>query len=115
MLRQWRGILNGYPTQGSLVFKPDNGITRTELTAILSRLIEARHIVAVPSQVPEFADAAEIPPWARAVLNTVVGAGIVTGYPDATFRPAKNITRAEAASIILRLLEKTDQTPNGSR
>uniref|UniRef100_UPI0004840746 S-layer homology domain-containing protein n=1 Tax=Desulfovirgula thermocuniculi TaxID=348842 RepID=UPI0004840746 len=80
-------------------------ITRVELAAILSRVVEAKK-VPLSGQAPAFADASAIPAWAKNAVETAAKAGIVSGYEDRTFRPDKPVTRAEAASMILRLLEK---------
>jgi len=53
----------------------------------------------------KFTDAAAIPSWAKNSVATVVAKGIVSGYPDGTFKAANKITRAETAVIVLRLLE----------
>ncbi len=39
--------------------------------------------------------------WAEQAVNALVGMGIISGYPDGTFQPNKNITRAEFAKIIV--------------
>lgn len=44
--------------------------------------------------------------WAESVINQVVKKGIMNGYPDGTFKPDKPATRAELASIIVKLLNK---------
>lgn len=41
--------------------------------------------------------------WAKAAINQAVEQGYASGYPDGTFRPDKNITRAEVASILDRV------------
>lgn len=41
--------------------------------------------------------------WAKAAINQAVEQGYASGYPDGTFRPDKNITRAEVASIMDRV------------
>ncbi|MGN7472012.1 S-layer homology domain-containing protein [Brevibacillus brevis] len=38
-------------------------------------------------------------------VNKVSGAGLIKGYPDGTFRPFNNTTRAQAATMVLRLLQ----------
>jgi hypothetical protein len=38
--------------------------------------------------------------WAEAFIKTAAKNGIVGGYPDGTFGPAKNATRAEAAKMV---------------
>lgn len=41
--------------------------------------------------------------WAKASIGEAVKQGIVTGYPDGTFRPSNTITRAEVASMLSRV------------
>ena len=43
--------------------------------------------------------------WFYKVLNEVVERGIIDGYPDGTFKPQNNITRAEFAKVIIFALE----------
>jgi hypothetical protein len=42
--------------------------------------------------------------WAREAVNGAAAYGILEGYPDGTFRPDENITRAETATILNRVL-----------
>jgi hypothetical protein len=99
------GLLKGYPVQGGVVFKAGNPVTRVELAAILSRVLEAGQ-GAVTGQAAKFTDAAAIPAWAKNAVNTAAASGIVGGYPDGSFKPGSSVTRAEASAMILRLLEK---------
>ena len=43
--------------------------------------------------------------WFYDVLNEVVDRGIIDGYPDGTFKPQNNITRAEFTKVIVVALE----------
>lgn len=43
--------------------------------------------------------------WASASINKLCGLGIVNGYPDGTFRPDSNITRAEFVSILVKAMD----------
>nr|WP_228378951.1 S-layer homology domain-containing protein [Thermoanaerobacter thermohydrosulfuricus] len=45
--------------------------------------------------------------WAKNVVANAVKLGIVRGYEDNTFKPKDNATRAEAAAMLYRILEKT--------
>ena len=44
--------------------------------------------------------------WAQDAINKAANEGIISGYTDGTFRPDNNITRAEAISIINRVLDR---------
>lgn len=101
------GLVKGYPVPGGVEFRANNPITRAELAAILSRVLEDR-LGEITGQQVQFADAAKIPAWAKGAVNTAAAAGVVGGYQDGTFRAQNNVTRAEAASMILRLLEKIE-------
>ena len=43
--------------------------------------------------------------WAKEFIEKAVGAGVIKGYPDGTFKPNKNLTRAQAASLLVRALD----------
>ncbi len=43
--------------------------------------------------------------WAEEVILTMAGQGIISGYPDGTFRPENNITRAEFLTLLMRTLK----------
>jgi len=99
----YAGLIKGYPEEGGFTFKPNNPITRAELATLTARVIVQK---TGSAQAPEsaFADASTIPDWAKEGINLAAAKGIITGYPDKTFQPAKEITRAETAAMILRLL-----------
>lgn len=46
----------------------------------------------------------DIPKWAVHSVETLHQVGIVTGYPDNTFRPDRVVTREEAAALIVQML-----------
>jgi hypothetical protein len=92
------GIIKGYP-DGK--FKPDGNITRAELSTLLIRTK-----MGSDDQVPAatklvFKDVA-LKHWAVKYINLAAQNGIVTGYPDGSFKPMDNITRAEGLAMIAR-------------
>ena len=90
------GILNGYPDGG---FHPNGNITRAEFATMSIRFFQDTKIG--PSS---FSDT--IGHWAEEAINMAFSQGLITGYPDGTFRPDEPITRAEAMTIINRVLER---------
>lgn len=104
------GILNGVK-DGQ--FAPDRSITRAEFAAIAMRLANP-----VTDGSNPFSDVQE-GDW---FYDQVVGArayGWINGYKDGTFRPNSTITRAEAATLVNRMLARAADTAyvdaNGDR
>lgn len=94
------GITNGYTQNGVSLFKPDATITRAEFAVFLAN---ALGLSGTGNTI--FADAALIPSWAANDIGAAASAGIITGYNDNTFRPDREITRAEMAVMIARTAE----------
>ncbi|WP_029688083.1 alpha amylase N-terminal ig-like domain-containing protein [Thermoanaerobacter sp. A7A] len=88
--------------------RPDDPITREEMTAVIMRvygkLVEHKEDSIGNTT---FSDNNKISEWARDVIANAVKLGIVRGYEDNTFKPKDNATRAEAAAMLYRILEKT--------
>jgi len=82
-------------------FAPDRNITRAEFVQTLVNTVE---ITGAKPDETGYADADEIPQWAQNAVKTAKVIGLVSGYPDGTFRPNAPITRAEAAVLINNLI-----------
>ncbi|MFC3803918.1 NEAT domain-containing protein [Cohnella sp. GCM10012308] len=91
------GIVNGY-SDGN--FKPNAAISRVEFAVLLGRALDLQGEEAELN----FKDAADIRPWAESFIKQAVAAGIIGGFEDGTFRPAKEISRPELAVMIVRAL-----------
>lgn len=89
------GLVNGY-ADGT--FLPNASITRAEFVTILSRF---PHEEANSDML--FIDVPETH-WAFDAVNTALAQGWVTGDPSGLFRPNDSITRAEAVTILNRVL-----------
>ena len=48
--------------------------------------------------------------WAHASITQMTNSGIINGYPDGTFKPEKNVTRAEFSKILVKALELENRT-----
>lgn len=44
--------------------------------------------------------------WAESAVKAAQGAGLIQGYPDGTFRPDRELTRAEAVVILNRAIDR---------
>lgn len=90
--------IKGYP-DGTV--RPLGNILRCEAAAIMARVSEGydpgRVYPVAFLDVPERA-------WYRNELGYCVETGMITGYPDGTFRPMANIDRGEFAAIAARYL-----------
>ncbi|WP_131012344.1 S-layer homology domain-containing protein [Paenibacillus thalictri] len=91
------GLMQGYPDAS---FKPEQPVTRAEMAAIAARLSAAGS--AANAAAGGFSDTTGH--WASASIDNVRTAGIIGGYPDGTYRPERTLTRAEAVTIVNKLL-----------
>lgn len=82
-------------------------MTRAELVVMLAQALPAGD-GAGPAEAgagENAADAASIPAWAAPSVKAALESGLLTGYPDDSFRPGQAVTRAAAAAAVYRLLE----------
>ena len=96
------GIINGYPDG---TFRPDAPITRAEFAAIAARFDET-----ATRGTTTFTDV--YGHWAADEIAKAYGNDWIKGYPDGTFRPDRNITRAEAMALINRVLDRRPESPS---
>ena len=93
------GIVKGRSAE---TFAPDAPITRAEFAAICARFNTK------PTNTSDsFSDISGH--WAEAEIERAVAFGWIAGYPDGTFRPDTYITRAEAMTMINRVLCRMPQ------
>jgi len=104
------GILKGYPDG---TFKPDNAITRAEFAVTAARFARMMQMESINNL--RFTDITGH--WAEVDIRYAAAIGWVNGYPDGTFKPNRNITRAEAMTLVNRMLgrvpEMTDDLLTG--
>ena len=81
----------------------DNPATRKEMALWTAKadISMASHDFSKESVV-SFSDCGELSNEEISWLNHTVARGLITGYPDNTFGPEKNMTSAEAATVIYR-------------
>ncbi len=105
------GLLNGYE-DGS--FRPNEAITREQAMRMLSKAIEltglptGTSVQGTKQLLQAFKDADRISAWAVSGAADSVSAGLVSGRADNLLAPKAYITRAEVATMMQRLLQKSD-------
>ncbi|MGP1411436.1 MAG: S-layer homology domain-containing protein [Peptoanaerobacter stomatis] len=92
------GYANGTPENK---FMPNSTLTRAEAAVFIANILKEKSDNKI-----SFADMGDIPSWARQAIALMVGKGYMTGYPDNTFSARKNLTRAEAVTILDKVTSK---------
>ena len=88
-------IMEGYE-DGS--FKPNDKITRAEFTAVVARYNSLADMTSTFEDV--------IGHWAAGYIGSVTSKGWINGYPDGTFKPEKDISREEVATMVNKMLDR---------
>ncbi len=99
------GIIRG---TGNGNFEPGRLITREEISVMVIRAFEKKGNKELIKNLPElsFADKGAISGWAAQDIRAASKLGIIQGRTGNRFVPKDNATRAEAATMMKRLLEK---------
>lgn len=99
-----KGIISGFP-DGS--FRPEAAITRAQAAAIIAKAFQ----LPMTRNVKNFID---IKPgfWAAAAISRAAGMGFISGFPDGTFRPEKNLSRIHGILALTNGLKLTGGNPN---
>ncbi|MBE0448664.1 MAG: S-layer homology domain-containing protein [Actinobacteria bacterium] len=92
------GIIDGYPDS---IFKPTANVSRQEI---------AKMVVLAAKLSPPIsyrADFTDVPStlWSWSYILAAKDAGIISGYPDQTFKPINPATRAEACKMVQALVK----------
>ena len=103
--KDWYYPAVGFMTENKIVtgyedgkFRPNDPITRAEFATIASKFEDL-----VGDKVNGFYDVPESH-WALKYINSAYARGWVAGYEDGSFRPDRNITRAEVVTITNKML-----------
>ncbi|MEZ0537030.1 S-layer homology domain-containing protein [Caldicellulosiruptoraceae bacterium PP1] len=92
--------MNGYSDN---TFRPNKAITRQEAVTILKKVFD---LESTNNKNIAFKDENQIANYAKDAVNTLVTFNYIQGYKDNTFRPNGILTRAEAVTLISRLVSK---------
>ena len=92
--------------------RPNGSISRAEVATVLFRLLKDDVRMQNLTKDNAYSDVSDTA-WYAAAVSTLSKMGVISGYPDGTFRPNAPITRAEFAAMIARFDEtaKSADTP----
>lgn len=101
------GIVSGYETESGLSFLPLKNITREEFAAIMCRMLRT-DVSEIAECTKDFDDLDEISDWSKPYVFAMVNKGIIAGRAGGMgnifFSPKSTLTRAEAITILSRVL-----------
>ena len=91
-------IIKGYDENK---FGPEDFITREQMAVMVARALDLEE----NSGEVDLNDIQNASNWARNAIISVVNEGLIEGYPDGSFRPMNNLTRAEAVKVIYSIMK----------
>ena len=97
------GVVLGY---GDGTFGPDDPITREQMAAMLWRYAGKPQ---AESSLADFIDGSETSQWAESAMVWAVEQGLIEGMGNAQLNPQGQATRAQAATILMRFVEKIEK------
>ncbi|BFH26159.1 hypothetical protein J6TS7_32410 [Paenibacillus dendritiformis] len=91
------GIVKGYNLEE---FRPDEKISREQAAKMLGNSIGSKEMVEL-----SFRDKDRIAHWAKEEVEALAAKEVIKGYPDGTFKPKKEVNRAEGVAFIFNVLK----------
>ncbi|HVI40019.1 MAG TPA: S-layer homology domain-containing protein, partial [Anaerovoracaceae bacterium] len=96
------GIVSGID---ETTFAPNDNITREQMAIMLSNFTRSTQLVLPETSTgTAFTDSMMISSWASESVNKIVLSGIMGGYPEGDYKPQGKATRAEAATVVYKLI-----------
>ena len=92
------GVLGDYSRDAN--FRPDEPVTRAEFATLAAHFDNL-----VLTDTNNFSDVFD-DHWAVKYINSAAAKGWITGYPEGTFKPEDNISRAEVVTLVGRMLDR---------
>ena len=107
------GLTAGYPDG---TYRPDNPVTRAEMAVFIKKGIHgSTYTPPTPDGSHPFSDISGH--WAEAWIEDLYDEGFTSGFPDGTYRPQNQVTRAEMAVFLKKAIHGSAYTspmPDGS-
>jgi len=95
------GYANGTPDN---MFMPNTTLTRAEAAVFIANILNEKS-----DKQLMFSDINTIPAWAKSSVSLMIEKGYMSGYPDNTFAANNKLTRAEAVTILDKVLTQKEQ------
>ncbi|WP_038027161.1 S-layer homology domain-containing protein [Synechococcus sp. PCC 7336] len=96
------GILGGFPDG---TFRPNERVTRAQFATIANQVFQRQAAAgSVPSSAAPFLDVPRSH-WASANIAAANASGLVAGFPDGSFQPDLNVTRAQSLVVMVNGLQ----------
>ncbi|MDY6939503.1 MAG: S-layer homology domain-containing protein [Cyanobacteriota bacterium] len=92
---------------GDRTFQPDGNLTRAEYAAIVAKTFD----LPLKSEAKNFSDVTS-DFWGMDAITKATRMGFISGFPNGTFRPQKNLTRTEALVALVSGLELETDNPD---
>ena len=80
---------------------PNGTLTREQAAGLVARNLMLRETV---GEVTAFTDSHDLSEWSRGLIGAAVAEGMIGGYEDGSYRPAKSITRGEVAKMLVSVI-----------
>ena len=103
-----------FNTPGGVAFEPNLPEVRIEVAATIGELEVAEHLATLPAastaaQVwSQFTDGSHVPSGLLQASAVAVQQGLMKGYPNGSFGVDQTLTRAQAAVLLVRLLQGSE-------
>lgn len=94
-----QGIVGGYPDG---TFRPSASINRSEMAVMIAKALE---LPLDSSGTSSYSDKTSIPAWAIGAVEALTAEGLMQGRSGNRFAPEATSTRAEAATLLVRMLQ----------
>jgi hypothetical protein len=100
-------VLLGYTDN---TFRPDRALNRGDMARAVARGMGLKENPNWRNYFPDDADY-QSKPWLGPWIAALVDAGVVSGYPDGTFRPSESLRRDQMATFLARALKLPEADP----
>ncbi|MBP1926337.1 hypothetical protein J2Z76_002202 [Sedimentibacter acidaminivorans] len=98
-------IMSGY-SDGNMHL--EDKLTRAQFAKIIVNASPYKNSVSSKSTTSPFKDV-PYSSWSAPYISVAVASKLITGYPDSSFKPDKNVTLEEAVTVVLNLMGYTSE------